>query len=114
MEHLEEKIKNAALAAGYEACGIIKISAMSGFERKLTERMALIPAANFFYQNYRGFAHLEESYPWAKAIVVCVRNDGKYIVPDGLEGVIGKSYLFDSRTNPMAPGYLNSVDLKHA
>jgi len=109
MEHLEEKIKNAALAAGYEACGIIKISAMSGFERKLTERMALIPAANFFYQNYRGFAHLEESYPWAKAIVVCVRNDGKYIVPDGLEGVIGKSYLFDSRTNPMAPGYLNSV-----
>jgi len=29
MEHLEEKIKNAALAAGYEACGIIKISAMS-------------------------------------------------------------------------------------
>ena len=109
MEHLEEQIKNAALAAGYEACGIIKVSAMSGFERKLNERMAMVPAASPFYQNYHGFAHLEESYPWAKSIVVCVRNDGKYIVPDGLEGMIGKSYLFDSRTNPLSPGYINSV-----
>jgi epoxyqueuosine reductase len=106
---LEEKIKNAALAAGYEACGIIKVSVMSGFERKLNERIALIPAASIFYQNYRGFAHLEESFPWAKSIVVCVRNDGKYIVPEGLEGVIGKSYLFDSRTNLQSPGYLNSL-----
>ncbi|HJX35716.1 MAG TPA: hypothetical protein VJ280_02020, partial [Dehalococcoidales bacterium] len=102
MERLEEKIKNAALAAGYEACGIIKVSVMSGFEQKLNERMAMVPAASPFYQNYRGFAHLEESYPWAKSIVICVRNDGKYIVPDGLEGLIGKSYLFDSRTNPLS------------
>ena len=77
MEFLAEKIKNAALAAGYEACGIIKVSAMSGYENKLNERITRIPAANGFYQNYRGFAHLEGTYPWAKSIVVCVRNDGK-------------------------------------
>ena len=109
MEQLEDKIKHAAHAAGYEACGIIKVSAVSGFEKELNERITRIPGSGLFYQNYRRFAHLEETYPWAKSIVVCVRNDGKYKVPDNLEGMIGKSYLFDARTNTLSPGYLNSI-----
>ena len=35
--------------------------------------------------------------PWAKSIVVCVRRYGKYRVPEGLTGHIGRNYLFDRR-----------------
>ena len=108
MEQLEEKIKQAALTAGYEACGIVKISAVAGFEKELNERITRISVSGLFYQNYHRFAHLEETYPWAKSIVVCVRGDGKYKVPNSLEGMIGKSYLFDCRTNALSPGYVNS------
>jgi epoxyqueuosine reductase len=106
---MEEHIRNAALEIGYEACGIIKVSAMSGFEQKLNERIERIPEANPFYQNQRRLAHPEAAYPWAKSIIVCVRNHGKYKVPNNLEGVIGKSYLFDSRMDMHSAEYQNSL-----
>jgi epoxyqueuosine reductase len=109
MEQLEGQIKNTALAMGYEACGIIRISAMSGYEQKLNERMQRIPEAKPFYQNYHRFAYPEGTYLWAKSIIVCVRNHGKYRVPDGLEGLIGKSYLFNYRTDVLSQDYQSSV-----
>ena len=109
MGQMEEHIRDKALEMGYEACGIIKISAMSGFEQKLNERIERIPEANPMYQNYHRFAHPEATYPWAKSIIVCVRSHGKYKVPNNLEGLIGKHYLFDYRTDVLSKDYLNSL-----
>ncbi|MGA2158508.1 MAG: 4Fe-4S double cluster binding domain-containing protein [Dehalococcoidia bacterium] len=109
MEQMEEHIKDTALDMGYEACGIVRVSAISGFEQKLNERIERIPEANPFYQNFHRFAHPEATHPWAKSIIVCVRNHGKYKVPNNLEGLIGKSYLFDYRTDVLSKDYLNSL-----
>jgi epoxyqueuosine reductase len=109
MEQMEEHIKDTALDMGYEACGIIKVSAMSDFEQKLNERIERVPEANPLYQNCHRFAHPEATYPWAKSIIVCVVNQGRYKVPDNLEGLIGKHYLFDCRTDVLSKDYLNSL-----
>lgn len=52
MDSLSSQIKNTALNMGYEKCGIIKISAMSGYEEKLNERVERIPEAKPFYERF--------------------------------------------------------------
>lgn len=99
MDSLELQIKSAALNMGYERCGIIKISDMSGYEEKLNQRIQRIPEVEPYYKGFYRFAHLQDIYPWAKSIVICARQYGKYHVPEHLNGVIAKYYLFDSRTD---------------
>ena len=99
MNSLASQIKSAALNMGYEKCGIIKISDMSGYEEKLSERIERIPEVEPYYKGFYRFAHLQDIYPWAKSIVICVRQYGKYNVPEHLKGKIAKYYLFDSRTD---------------
>jgi epoxyqueuosine reductase len=97
MDSLASQIKSTALQMGYEKCGIIKISDMSGYEERLDERVERIPETKPFYERFYRFAHLQDSYPWAKSLVIAVSHYGKYHVPEHLQGLIGKAYLFDSR-----------------
>jgi epoxyqueuosine reductase len=109
MNSLTAQIKNAALDMGYEKCGIIKISDMSGYEEKLNERIARIPEMKTYYQGFYGFAHLQDKYPWAKSIVICVRQYGKYHIPEHLQGLIAKYYLVDSRTDENSKSFQDSL-----
>ncbi|MDW8801775.1 4Fe-4S double cluster binding domain-containing protein [Clostridium sp. A1-XYC3] len=109
MNLLVEKIKNAALNMGYEKCGIIKISDMSGYEEKLNERIQRIPEVKPYYEGFYRFARLQDTYPWAKSIVICVRQYGKYHIPDHLKGLIGKYYLVDSRRDENSEDFQDSL-----
>ena len=109
MESLAAQIKNAALNLGYEKCGIIKIADMSGYEDKLNERIACFPETQPQVKNFYRFACLQEVYPWAKSIVVCVRYYGKYAIPEHLEGMIAKYYLVDSRIDRNAGEHQDSL-----
>jgi len=108
MTLLAEQIKSAALEIGYEKCGIIKISQLDGYEEKLNERIEHIPEAKGFYQSMYRFTHLQDTHPWAKSIVICVRRYGKYHIPEHLKGRIAKYYLVDARKDE------NSKDFKIA
>lgn len=109
MNLLTTQIKIAALKMGYEKCGIIKISEMSGYEEKLNERIERIPEAKPYYENFYKFAHLQDIYPWAKSIVICVRQYGKYYIPEHLKGLIAKYYLVDSRTDEHTKSFNDSL-----
>lgn len=109
MDLLTTQIKIAALKMGYEKCGIIKISEMYGYEEKLNERIELIPEVKPYYENFYQFAHLQEIYPWAKSIVICVRKYGKYHIPEQVEGLIAKYYLVDSRTDEYSKDFHDSL-----
>jgi epoxyqueuosine reductase len=109
MNSLAEQIKNAALDMGYEKCGIIKISDMSGYEEKLNERIERIPEVKPHYEKFYHFAHLQDTYPWAKSIVICVRQYGKYHIPEHLKGLIAKYYLVDSRTDENSEDFQDSL-----
>lgn len=94
---------------GYEKCGIIKISDMFGYEEKLNERIELFPEVKPYYEGFYRFAHLQDKYPWAKSIVICVRQYGKYYIPEHLNGLIGKYYLLDSRTDKHSKEFQDSL-----
>ena len=109
MDSLAAQIKSVAMNVGYQKCGIIKISDMSGYEEKLNERVERIPETKPFYERFYRFAHLQDQYPWAKSIVVCVSPYGKYHVPEHLQGLIGKAYLFDSRRDEQSKEHQASL-----
>jgi len=109
MNSLAEQIKSAALNMGYEKCGIIKISDMSGYEEKLNERIERIPEVKPYHEGFYRFAHLQDTYPWAKSIVICIRQYGKYYIPDNLKGLIGKAYLMDSRKDERSKDFQDSL-----
>lgn len=114
MNSLATEIKNTALSMGYEKCGIIKIADMAGYAEKLNERMEKLPETKPFYERFTGFAHLQNNYSWAKSIIVCVRQYGKYHVPEHLKGLIGKYYLSDSRIDEHAKEYQDSLRFEAA
>lgn len=104
-----QKIKNKAIELGYEDCGIIPISDMTGYKEKLTERILRFPEVKSHSEEFYSFAELEKLYPWAKSIVVCVRQYGKYRIPNNLQGIIGKYYLCDSRRNTQSRDHKESI-----
>ena len=109
MTLLAEQIKSAALEIGYEKCGIIKISQLDGYEEKLNERIEHIPEAKGFYQSMYRFTHLQDTHPWAKSIVICVRRYGKYHIPEHLKGRIAKYYLVDARKDENSKDFQDSL-----
>ncbi|MPQ34125.1 epoxyqueuosine reductase [Clostridium estertheticum] len=109
MNLLIAQIKSAALNMGYEKCGIIKISDMSGYEKKLNERIERVPDVKPYYEAFYHFAHLQDTYPWAKSIVICARQYGKYYIPEHLKGLIAKYYLVDSRTDENSESFQDSL-----
>lgn len=102
-------IVNKAVELGFDKCGIVPIEMMCGYERRLEERIAHFPQTKEKYEGFRRFAHLQEAYSWAKAIVILSFWYGKYHIPDGLQGCVAKYYLTDGRRNRDSQGYKTSV-----
>ncbi|EHJ00083.1 putative Fe-S protein [Clostridium sp. DL-VIII] len=109
MNSLALQIKEAALDMGYEKCGIIKISDIEGYSEKVDERIERVPVTKPFYQNYYRFEQLKDNHPWAKSIVVCVRQYGRYTIPEHLKGRVAKYYLVDSRRDEESQDYKDSL-----
>ena len=97
---LAQSIRDMAVSLGFESCGIVRLEALEEYEEKLDERIEECPAAKPMLEPLRKYARLKENYDWAKAVIVCVRRYGKYIVPEGFEGIIGKYYLYDHKLQP--------------
>ena len=101
---MENKIREKALELGYEDCGIIRVGALAGYREKLEERISRIPMGEKIYgtlQELRG--PLGRPIPKIKSIVVAIVPNYRYNVPGEFDGVYGKAYMFDSRTDEQAP-----------
>lgn len=70
MEITALDVVNKAKELGFDKCGIIPVQMMSGYEIRLEERMEHFPQTRDKYEAFRSFAHLQNDYSWAKAIVV--------------------------------------------
>ena len=103
------EIVNQAKQFGYDKCGIISLDTLSGFTKRLTERIDRFPETGDRYQKLFQLANPKEKFPWAKAVVVCSFWYGKYQIPQNLDGHIAKYYLTDSRHNILSEGYQASV-----
>jgi epoxyqueuosine reductase len=93
------KIRELALASGYVACGVTRAERFWEYEEALDRRIELFPEAAPLYEELRGYADPLREAPWARSIVVCVRWYGRYDLPEGLVGHIGRQYLTDRRSS---------------
>ena len=109
IEKTEDLIVRKALEYGYETCGIIGVDEVADYAEKLQERISKAPGNDEFYKGYFRFAKLREAYPWAKSIVVCIVNYGIYRLPGHLNGMIGKHYLTDIRSDENCKEYKASI-----
>ena len=100
---MENKIREKALELGYEDCAIVRVGALAGYREKLEERITRIPMGERIYGSFRGYADPSAANPAIKAIVVAIVPNYGYKVPSEFDGVYGKAYMFDSRTDENAP-----------
>ena len=84
-------IKRKSLELGYLACGIIPANIFDTYVQDLNARVASFPASKELYEPFYQFAHQPEG---AKSIIVCTRRYNDYKLPEELDGLIGKLYLF--------------------
>lgn len=100
---LSEKIYQTAITCGYDGCGIIPIEAMTGYKKRIEERMEKIPESKKVYRFYDAFTRLRELHPWAKSVVICTIWLGKYTYPKSLQGKYAKAFMLSPDTVPESP-----------
>lgn len=109
MEITAFDIVEKAIKLGFDKCGIIPVEMMRGYELRLEERMDRFPQTRNKYAPFRSFAHVQNDYPWAKAIIIASFWYGKYRIPDGVRDRVAKYYLTDGRKNTNSQGYKASA-----
>jgi epoxyqueuosine reductase len=97
---LTVKIRDKALELGFESCGIIGLDELRGYEEMLDQRIEACPKSKPMLGSTKRYARPETTYPWAKAVVICITRYGKYKIPKNLEGLIGKYYMYDHKLQP--------------
>jgi len=94
---LADRIKSLAADLGYSACGIAPAQPFDAFREALAKLTARFPEAAHCYNGMLKRIDPCSSTPWARSLVVCVHRYGKYRMPAGPAGHIGRNYLFDRR-----------------
>ena len=99
---LAASIRDAALASGYDDCGIISLDDMDGFKDRIKERIRNSPTSAVVYRTVGDLTGIKERFPWARAVVICTYWIGRYRFPKDLQGRYAKSFLL-SPENPVNP-----------
>lgn len=107
------QIVEKAKELGYDKCGIIPVSQISGYADKLEQRIHRFPETEKNLSKFRSFSVPQERFDWAKAIIVCSYWYGKYHIPPSLQGRFAKYYLTDGRKNEKSDGYKTSIALEN-
>jgi epoxyqueuosine reductase len=102
---IAQKIVEKAVALNFERCGIVGVDKMREYGTKVATRIERFPKSAGMYRQFLAFAEPERKYPWARSVVICSWRQGVYRIPKGLDGMIGKSYLFDERRDRNSEGY---------
>lgn len=88
-----QNILQTAKDCGFDNCGIIAVDALNGFDSFLAKRIRNVPSSAGFYGNMKTFTPISQRYPWAKTIIICTYEYGKYRYPVSMQGKYGKSFF---------------------
>lgn len=94
---ISTKVKKKAYELGYDLCGIIKANTFKEYIDYLNIRVEKFPQSIHLYESLYSLANPLEKADWGKSIIVCVRRYNKYKIPQNLDKLFGKMYLFDGR-----------------
>lgn len=87
------RIQEAAIACGFEDCGILPLDNLEAYRVRLKERIQKVPSSAPFYKPFEKLADTKERFPWAKAMIVCTDWYGKYRFPKELRGKYAKGFF---------------------
>lgn len=95
-DDLSLAIENAALTNGYDSCGIISVDDMDGFKKYYQERLKKVPSSETFYKAAGDLTSIKKRFPWARSVIICTFNVGRYRFPKELQGKYSKSFFLSS------------------
>lgn len=101
---IAEKIFGAAIECGFDDCGVIAPERLDGCEKFLRERIEKVPAAGFYEHLAEIYRPARERFPWARSVIVCAAEYGKYRYPAAMRGRYAKAF-FLSPEEDRAGGY---------
>jgi epoxyqueuosine reductase len=93
----KERIREKALELGFEAAGFTGVEPLDVYIQEVQSRPEMYAWVNSdFFSTLRG-ASPGLKYPWARSMVVLVRNYYRKRFPTELEGLYGRCYMVDER-----------------
>ena len=90
---LANQIRDKAISCGFDNCGIIPVDDMLGFESHFQKRTTEIPSSAFFYDAVGDLGGIEKRFPWARSVIICTFELGRYRFPASLQGRYAKSFF---------------------
>ena len=94
---LESQIRELARSVGYAVCRFTTAAPFEDYRQALEDRSRQFPEAAALYSAMLGRVDPRGNAPWVRSVVVAIRDYGKYALPAGLTGHIGRNYLVDRR-----------------
>ena len=99
-KNLALNIREKAIEAGFDHCGIVKIGAVADYASRLEERAAAFPRSKPFYDFLSKLGTPQAAHEWGKSVIVCAMRYGKYRIPNRADRHIGKLYLYGGYRQP--------------
>ncbi len=94
---LKEDLRDKALELGFAAAGFTGVEPLDLYVREVASRPEMYDwVNNDFFSTLRG-ADPGAKHPWARSIIVLVRNYYRMCFPAELEGLYGRCYQVDER-----------------
>lgn len=94
---LKEELRVKALGLGFAAAGFTSVEPLDLYVREIESRPEMYAWVNTgLFSTLRG-AHPGAKHPWARSILVLIRNYYRRSFPPELEGIYGRCYQVDER-----------------
>lgn len=111
VDSLSQEIVAAALAFGYDGCGVLRLSNLDCkvYGERVDARLKRFPDAIRIYRLKDIYQNIGNLYPWAKSLIVCKFWLGRYKYPGELQGKYGKAFLLSPQTAPECKARKNKL-----
>ena len=93
----KERIREKALELGFEGAGFGGLDTLDTYIQEIESRPEMYAwLSEYDFSTLRG-ASPREKHPWARSMVVLIRNYYRKRFPEELEGIYGRCYMVDER-----------------
>jgi len=94
---VKETLREKALELGFAAAGFTSVEPMSVYFEEIASRPEMYSWVNSDYFSTLRGASPGTKHPWARSLIVLVRNYYQRLFPQDLIGLYGRCYLVDER-----------------
>jgi len=94
---MKDRIRDKALELGFEGVGFSSLDPLDTYIQEIQSRPEMYAWVNTDYFSTLRGASPHKKHPWARSMVVLIRNYYRKRFPEELEGLYGRCYMVDER-----------------